>query len=102
MKCRVLPLLLLAALGVGCAAQKTQRTPALAAPPPDAPPPAPAPRRNIVREVGDTTWNVVTAPARLLVPQKPPPKEPEVYEAPDAVFRQRNDGDENTLPATRP
>jgi len=102
MKVRVYSIPLLAALAAGCAAHQTQRAPALAAPSADAPAPIAAPKRDFVKEVGDTTWNVVTAPARLVVPKKDPPKPPEVYEAPTAVFMQRDYGEEEASPATHP
>ena len=102
MNIRILSILLLAALGAGCAAQTTQRTPALHGPVADAPAPNAAPRRDLLKEVGDTTWNVVTAPARLVAPRKEPPSQPEVYDAPAAVFTRRNYGEEDTPPATQP
>jgi hypothetical protein len=102
MKFRLPSILLLAALAAACASQNTQRVPTLTAPAADAPAPNTPPKRDFVKEVGDTTWNVVTAPARLVMPKKEPPKQPEVYDAPAAVFIQRNYGEEDTSPATHP
>jgi hypothetical protein len=102
MNIRFPAIFLLAILAASCASQSTQRTPALTGPAADAPAPTAAPRRDIIQEVGTTTWNVVTAPARLVVPKKDPPREPQVYDAPSAVFTRRNYGEEDTPPATRP
>jgi hypothetical protein len=102
MKALIPVILLLATLSAACASQSTQRTPALNGPPADAPAPNTPPRRDIFKELSDTSWNVLTTPARLVAPQKEPPRQPEVYDAPTATFTRRIYGEEDTPPATRP
>jgi hypothetical protein len=82
---------------VGGCAPKTQRSPSLTA----ASKPA-APQHDVFKEAGDTTWQVVTAPARLMAPKKANPKEPETFEAPAAVIVRRNYADDDDAPASQP
>lgn len=88
-------------MSVGCA-HPTRRVPTLTGTPAQAPDPNPKP--NVLQKVGDTTWDVVSAPARLVVPKKPPTREVQTYEAPTAVFTRRNYGEEDlpAAPATTP
>ena len=91
----------------GCA-HKTQHSPSLTG----APPKPAAPERNYLKEAGDTTWQVVTAPARMVTPKKEEKKEPETYEPPSAVIVRRSYVDEDEVkpqplpaasgPATKP
>jgi len=75
------------ALG-GCAGGNTRKAPSLTVTP--APPPGPPPR-NYLKEASDTTWKVVTAPARLVSPQPKPKVTPaEPIEPPSAIMSQRN------------
>src|SRR4051812_1305698 len=59
----------------GCAGNKTQRNPSLVG----GAPKAAVPERNYLKEAGDTTWQVVTAPARFVAPKKGEAKVPETY-----------------------
>jgi hypothetical protein len=90
--------LVVSALAGGCAS-KTQRTPPLT---PAATKPQP-PQRDMLKEAGDATWQVVTAPARLVTPRKAENKEPETFEAPAAmIIRRSPDDDDAARPAPAP
>lgn len=80
-----------------CGASKAQRTPPLT---PVAVKPQ-APQRDVLKEAGDATWQVVTAPARIVAPKKVENKEPETYEAPAAMFIRRGTMDDDA-PASAP
>lgn len=97
MNIRLALILIVVAALAGCA-NATRRAPSLAESP--APVPQP-PRRNLLREAGDTTWKVVTAPARLVTPTpKPKPVAVEPTEPPSAVIVRRTYGDD--APTTQP
>lgn len=100
MTTRVFIVLALAAAVGGCG-NSTRRAPSLAESPPVAPQP---PKRNILREAGDTTWRVVTAPARLVTPAPKPKRAQQVEpsEPPSAVIVRRTYEDEEAAPATQP
>ncbi|HVT81937.1 MAG TPA: hypothetical protein VHM90_14935 [Phycisphaerae bacterium] len=89
---------LLALLTLAACAHKTQRTPSLAG----APPKPAAPERNYLKEAGDTTWQVVTAPARMVTPKKEEKKQPETYAPPAAVIVRRSYVDPDEVPPATP
>jgi hypothetical protein len=60
----------------GCG-QKTQRTPTLTKVPDTLDRP---PQKGFLQKAGDTTWDVVSAPVRLVTPQKKRPVQPIVEE----------------------
>jgi hypothetical protein len=68
----------------GCG-QKAQRNPPLTKvlDTPEKPP-----EKGFLEKAGDTTWNVVSAPARWVAPQKkkPQPEEPEVIDPPGLII----------------
>jgi len=73
---------------VGGCAHQVQRAPALTKTdePPVSQPPA-EPQQSFLSRTADATWNVVSAPVRLITPQKKAPApEPETYEAPEAII----------------
>jgi hypothetical protein len=96
---RLFIVLALAAAVGGCG-HATRRAPALTEAPPAAPEP---PRRDLLREAGDTTWRVVTAPARLVTPAPKPRRvqAAEPSEPPSAVIVRRTYDDEPAS-ATQP
>jgi hypothetical protein len=89
---------LLAGIATGCAANRTQRSPSLTA---TATKPAP-PQHDVLKEAGDTTWQVVTAPARWVAPKKTNPKEPETFQPPAAVIVRRSYADDDDAPPSPP
>lgn len=83
----------------GCANSRTQRAPTVAAPPTQESA-AQTPKRDFLQEAGDTTWRVVTAPARIITPpKKAEPQAPVTYEAPSVTFSRRSYVDEQAAPA---
>jgi hypothetical protein len=94
MKIRALAIIGLVMMEVGCAAkQETRSAPDLSSGEPVGAAEE-KPQRDVLKEVGDTTWKVVTGPVRLVVPEKREKAEPEVYEAPSAVIMTREGGEE--------
>jgi hypothetical protein len=74
-----LPLLLAAC------AHHTRPAPALS--PPAAPVAPAATQKSLLTRTADATWDVVSAPVRLVTPQKKAPPEPApVYQAPEAII----------------
>jgi hypothetical protein len=74
------------ATGVFCGGcgRRVQRNPSLTQAYNAPPPPA---EKGFLQKAGDTTWHVVSTPARWVSPKKPAePEEPEVYEPPGLII----------------
>jgi hypothetical protein len=76
---------------LGSCAHRAQQAPSLSAAPATSPYIAPASsepeQKGFFSRTADATWNVVSAPVKLIAPGKPvPPKEPVTYDAPDTVI----------------
>ena len=82
--------LLLAAFGTCTACTHVQRAPALSnpqTPPPSTQPTAQNNMKQFLSRTADVTWDVVSAPVRMVTPQKkPPPPPPATYQAPEAII----------------
>jgi hypothetical protein len=92
--------LAIVAVGVAGCGTEPRRAPSLVA---TTVPAGPA-KKGFLESAGDTTWNVVTAPARLISgtgTKKAPPSEPETYEPAEVVIMPRS-GIAAEQPASRP
>ncbi|MGN6368750.1 MAG: hypothetical protein ACTHN5_10860 [Phycisphaerae bacterium] len=80
--------LILASLGCFTAcAHHVQRAPSLTATPEQQQPAEH--KKSFLSRTADATWNAVSAPVRLITPQKKPatpPPEPETFQAPEAII----------------
>ncbi|HVS72903.1 MAG TPA: hypothetical protein VHQ47_16735 [Phycisphaerae bacterium] len=85
-------------LFAGCA-HATHRTPDLSRTPSPTPP-----HKSFLQQTGDAAWNVVSAPVRLVIPAKKPPKpapQPETYEPAEAMILMPPPSN-SQAPATQP
>lgn len=98
-----LPLTLaLATAALGACAHHTRSAPALSAAPVAAESPPSPQQPGFFSRTADATWNVVSAPVRLVTPQKPAAtKAPPVYDAPEAIIITPST-DASVAPATQP
>jgi hypothetical protein len=97
-----IPLLLLPLLLAACA-HHTRSAPALTSPPPapvaDS---SPATQKGFLTRTADATWDVVSAPVRLVTPQKKAaPEPPPTYQAPEAIIMTPAEEDA-PVPTTQP
>ncbi len=93
-----LTLILFAPLLLAACAHHTRPAPALTEPAVQTQTQSP-PQQSFLSRTADTTWTVVSAPARLLPKKAPPtPKEPSTYETPEAIIITPD----NDLPTTQP
>ncbi len=80
-------MLALAPLLLAACAHHTRRAPALTEPAAQTPSP---PQPGFLSRTADATWTVVSAPVRLVTPNKNPiaatPKSPPTYDAPEAII----------------
>jgi hypothetical protein len=86
---------LAAALLLSACAQPTRRSPALSKSTDDAAPPA---KPSLLSRTADSTWNVVSAPARWVAPKHAAPSDPETFEPADAYISVPTDTPPDTQP----